>query len=205
MTLFRHTCPRHNHLSLMKHTTVPIHAHTNPRLVPPPVQSVLSSLLSPICFSTSFHVHIHNQLSLHKKLPPTQPNPYWVSISFNTGESSRLSPEAPFQCPFVSKKFKSTNLTQKKLHTEYFEPVSPISYRLSLSPASSFSAFSEPHLCGEKKPLSRHFGFSGSKISYNSHFFFSRKMTDFWFCAWIKTSSEWWPLILVCLSGLFRD
>lgn len=142
---------------------VPIHAHTNPCLVPPPVQSVLFSLPGPICSSTSFHVHIHSLLSLHKKLPPTQSSPYWVLISFNTGESSRLFPEVPFQYPFASKRFESTNITQKKLHMEYFKPVSPISYRLSLSPASPFSAFSEPHLCGGKKLLSRHFGFSGIK------------------------------------------
>lgn len=162
-SFFRHVHPQDNYLSLMKHMTVPIHAHTNPCLVPPPVQSVLSSLPGPICSSTSFHVRIHSLLSLHKKLPPTQSSPYWVLISFNTGESSRLSPEVPFQYPFVSKRFESTNITQKKLHMEYFKPVSPISYRLSLSPASPFSAFSEPHLCGGKKPLSRHFGFSGTK------------------------------------------
>lgn len=143
----------------------------------------------------------HTLLLLHEKLPPAQLSPYWVLISLSIEERSCLSPEALFQCPFVCRRgsVNPVNLAQKKPHMEYFKPVSPAYYRLFLSPVSPFSACWDAPLRGEMKPLSRYFGFSGTKKNphcmssptpHPSFFFFVPENNWLQLCAWTRTRAE---------------
>lgn len=156
---------------------MPIHAHANPRSTPPSVQSVLSSLLSPIRSSASLHMHTVTLL-LHEKLPPSRSSPYWVLISLSTGESSRLSPEAPFQSPFVSRRASVNPLTLPRksliwsISNKYHPSVTAFS---SPQPLHSQPAQSHPSV-QRLNPFPGILAFLGQKILYSSQFgFFFQK------------------------------
>lgn len=152
---------------------MPMHAYTSPHSAPPSIHSVLSVLLSPICSSTTLHMHTHTLLLLHEKLPPIQSSLYWVLISFTTRKSSHLSAETPFQCLFVSRMASVNQLTlsRMKLHTEYFKPVTLLLQAFPL-PSLSIPSLLRATPQWREETLSRYFSFSGTL--YSSHSFFKK-------------------------------
>jgi len=152
---------------------VPIHTHTNPRSTPPPAQSAQSPLLHPICSGASLHRQTHTLFLLHKELPPTQASPCRVLISFSTGESSRRSPEAPFQCPPVLRRASANPLTLPR-KSRICSISKRINRLLEVFPLPSLTVLSllrATPTMGRRNPFPGILAFLGQKILYSSHFF----------------------------------